>query len=178
MSAETTRPLLLIDVDGVLNPFRRPGPEWFRTKCSADGRSYNMLLNPAHGPKLLDLAATVGCDLVWATTWEHDANTEISPKIGLPELPVIEVDRDNRWRDRGVDVMFKTPHVADWVKGRPFVWLDDDLTDLDEAYLREHEGVGDFLVIHVDGQFGLTDGDLVEATVWLIEHGSPAGEQS
>ena len=169
------RPLLLIDVDGVLNPFRRPGPEWVKTKCSAGGRSYNMLLNPAHGPKLLDLAATVGCELVWATTWEHDANTEIGPKVGLPHLPVIEVDRDTQYLRRGGDIMPKTPHVADWVKGRPFVWLDDDLTNLDEKYLREHEGVGDFLVIHVDEQFGLTDGHLAEAAVWLTEHRDGSG---
>ncbi|MEV7013459.1 hypothetical protein AB0N02_43705, partial [Streptosporangium sp. NPDC051022] len=53
---EPRRPLLLIDVDGVLNAFRRPGPEWFKTKCTADGITYNMILNPTHGPKLLNVA--------------------------------------------------------------------------------------------------------------------------
>jgi len=164
------KPLLLIDVDGVLNPFRRPGPEWVKTKCSVDGRSYNVLLNPGHGKQLLDLAATVGCDLVWATTWEHDANTQIGPKVGLPHLPVIEVDRDNQHRHRYDDVRHKTPHVAEWVQGRPFVWLDDYLTERDEAYLRDHAGVGDFLIIHVDEYAGVTDANLDEAAVWLTEH--------
>ena len=26
---------------------------------------------------------------IWATTWEHEANTEIAPRLGLPQLPVV-----------------------------------------------------------------------------------------
>ncbi|MEV7014135.1 hypothetical protein AB0N02_47150, partial [Streptosporangium sp. NPDC051022] len=82
------------------------------------------------------------------------------------------VDRANR-PYRG-DVMFKTPHIADWVKGRPFVWLDDDLTARDEAFLTDHPGVGNFLIIHVDAEQGLTDDDLAEARSWLLIHGGGA----
>lgn len=172
----TERPLILLDVDGVLNPFRRPSPDWFKTKCSVDGRSYNVILHPGHGAKLLDLAAATGAELVWATTWEHDANTEIGPKIGLPELPVIDVDRDHQHLHLRDLVRHKTPHVADWVKGRPFVWFDDYLTHRDEEYLLAHEGVGDFLIIHVDDGLGITDDDLTEARAWLTHRPSATEE--
>jgi len=172
------RPLLLLDVDGVLNPFTRPGREWISTKCTADGRTYRLLLNPAHGPQLLKVAQETGCELVWATTWEHDANTQIAPKVGLPELPVIEVDRNNtNWPvNPHADVLFKTPHVAAYVNRRPFVWLDDDLTEADEEYLREHDNVGDFLIIHVRPASGLTSAHLEQAAAWLsgYRHGGEA----
>ncbi|MFF4417024.1 HAD domain-containing protein [Streptosporangium sp. NPDC001559] len=171
---EPLRPLLLIDVDGVLNAFRRPGPEWVKTKGIAGGRTFNLLLNPFHGPRLLDIAKETGCELVWATTWEHDANTQIGPQIGLPELPVIEVDRDNQLLHMGGRLMFKTPHVADWVRGRPFVWLDDDLTAADEKFLFQHPNVSDCLIIHVNGETGLTDDDFAEARSWLLTHGGGA----
>jgi len=51
------------------------------------------------GPAL----AALPCTLVWATTWQQDANTEIAPRIGLPHLPVSwpeptkADEREDRW---------------------------------------------------------------------------------
>jgi hypothetical protein len=42
-------------------------------------------LDPEHGRRL----SALPCELVWATTWMADANSEIAPRIGLPELPVV-----------------------------------------------------------------------------------------
>ena len=80
-------PLLLLDVDGVLSPTRRPTPDWRPHTVVADGVPHRLWLNPRHGPRLLDLARRCGAELVWATPWEHDANVEIAPRIGLPTLP-------------------------------------------------------------------------------------------
>lgn len=97
--------LLLLDVDGVLNPFAvtpTARPLGYRTyRYTPDGRWYSgrnvrrhqgvrVWLHPAHGARLRELAAAAGLDLAWATTWLHDANRFIGPAIGLPELPVIE----------------------------------------------------------------------------------------
>jgi hypothetical protein len=43
-------------------------------------------LDPADGRRLLGL----GCRLVWATTWMAEANEVISPRLGLPDLPVVD----------------------------------------------------------------------------------------
>lgn len=81
--------LLLIDVDGPLNPWAASGRTNQKngyTRYRIDG--YTVYLKRAHGQQLL--ALTDVFDLVWCTTWEHQANIEIGPRIGLPELPVIE----------------------------------------------------------------------------------------
>jgi hypothetical protein len=52
------------------------------------------------GPRLAELP----CTLVWATTWLADANTEIAPRLGLPDLPVVAgpeptgaQEREDQW---------------------------------------------------------------------------------
>ncbi|MEO3812659.1 HAD domain-containing protein [Sphaerisporangium sp. B11E5] len=160
----TQRPLVLLDVDGVLNPARRPTLRHRRHDVTLDGRTYRVLLNARHGRKLLALADAGGADLVWATTWEDHANTEIGPRVGLPPLPVIRVTGDPGSR---AGEHFKTRHVAEYVAGRPFVWFDDSLGIADWEYLKDHPGVGDFLLVEVDPEMGLTDRDLSHAGEWL-----------
>jgi hypothetical protein len=155
--------LILIDVDGVLNPWQRQGPQWEKHRAVADGTTWNVILNPDHGPMLLTLAAETGAELVWATTWDHDANREIGPRIGLPELPVIEV----RTHPGEPGVHPKTPPVAEYVNGRPFVWFDDDLTAADARYLKDHPGVGEHLIVHVGPRVGLTPKHAEMAAAWL-----------
>ena len=69
------RPYLLIDVDGVLNPFgavdRPRGFAWHELG------GYGVWLSRRHGEWLNGLAEWF--DLVWATTWEHDADLLIAP---------------------------------------------------------------------------------------------------
>lgn len=155
--------LILIDVDGVLNPWQKQGPHWQSHQAVSEIGTFHVILNPDHGPMLLQLAAETGAELVWATTWEHHANLSIGPLIGLPELPVIECNA-------GPDapgVHPKTPGVAEYVAGRPFVWFDDDLTAKDSRYLKAHPGVGEHLIVHVGPKKGLTPKHLELAAAWL-----------
>ncbi|MCG5220137.1 HAD domain-containing protein [Streptosporangium soli] len=158
------RPLLLLDVDGVLNPLGGKMRNFVTRECVVDGVPYRVHLSPAHGRKLLALAVETGAELVWATTWEHAANEWIGPCIGLPALPVIEMpalDRANQGE------MFKTPHIAAYAGRRPFVWFDDLTWEADVEFLRLHPGVDEFLLVHVDPRCGLTDDDLDQARTWL-----------
>lgn len=155
---------MLLDVDGVLNPVRRPSPRFRRFECVVEGEAYRLLLDPRHGAKLVALWRETGAALTWATTWGERANEEIGPRIGLPELPVVPI-LGAPSRPPGVNV--KTLHVARYVRRRPFVWFDDDLGPADLEYLDGHPDVGDFLLVDVDPRAGLGDGHLEEARRWL-----------
>ncbi|MBD0696069.1 hypothetical protein [Streptomyces sp. CBMA123] len=176
------RPVLLVDVDGPLNPdaakpHRRPAgyethrlmtPGWVaaeRRRLAAWGlphkapKPLRVWLNPGHGPALTALPF----DLVWATTWEEEANSFIGPLLGLPELPFIAWS-DPRPEPEG-GVFWKTPEVVAWARGRPFAWVDDNITDADRAWARAHHD-GPALLHHVDPKVGLTADDFARLTDW------------
>ncbi|MEV4569292.1 HAD domain-containing protein [Nonomuraea sp. NPDC049419] len=167
------KPLLLLDVDGVLNPMCRPSPDFRPYRCTIGAEVYTVYLNPRHGRRLLELALATGSELAWATTWEHHANEWIAPRVGLPSLPVIAVPPDTPPSEHGE--MFKTPHVAAYAGRRPFVWFDDQVWAEDEEYLRVHQGLTDFLLVHVDPARGLTSRDLGMAQEWLTLSGFSQG---
>mgnify|MGYP001056017370 CR=1 FL=1 len=164
------RPLILIDVDGVLNRLgRKRGVDrpWFQAEGMCDGETYPLVLNAQHGPKLLQLAEDTGAELVWATTWQEEANTQIAPLVGLPTLPAIDVERHRQLLGSDIPgVCRKTPYVAEYVGDRPFVWFDDDTTKWDQDYLSERCG-GPFRLVYVDRWDGLTDLDFADATRWF-----------
>lgn len=165
------RPLLYLDVDGPLNPYaarpeRRPDgytthrmtPEgwlgrhhpWERHRV----RPLRVWLNPGHGDELRELSDVF--DLVWATTWGGDANTLISPVLGLPELPV--VDWPGMFDESPDGTFWKTRHVLAHAAGRPFAWVDDELGDADRAYVATRHP-GSALLHRVDARHGLRPAD-------------------
>ncbi|MFC4373306.1 HAD domain-containing protein [Nocardia halotolerans] len=172
-----SKPLLYLDVDGVLNPWRakpekRPaGYETHRLTPAAWLAEYpspprrvkplRVWLNPEHGPKLLALGEVF--DLWWATTWEHDANTQIGPLIGLPELPVVEWRSTKRFGPDGV--FWKTAELVEHAAGRPFVWVDDDITVRDRRYVEQHHPAL-ALLHYVDPAKGLLDDDFDTLQAW------------
>ncbi|WP_439794479.1 hypothetical protein [Streptomyces agglomeratus] len=65
-------------------------------------------LNPDHGPALDALPF----DLVWATTWEEEANAYVAPVLGLPELPFIAWSSPRPVPGGGL--FWKTPEIVTW----------------------------------------------------------------
>lgn len=149
-----TRPLLFLDVDGTLLPFGGGVPVF-----GTDPNPLLSRLDPAHGPRL----AALPCDLVWATTWMDDANEVLSPRLGLPDLTVV------RWADESdVDglVHWKTRSLVGWAAGRPFAWVDDEITDADRDWVAGHHPAP-ALLHRVDARQGLTADDYVLLGIWM-----------
>ncbi len=140
------RPLLLVDVDGVLNPWQAIAcPDGFREYSFFPGE--RVLLSEGHGELLRSLSSSF--ELVWATAWEHKANRLICPVIALPELPVIEFPRI--WPDY---LFRKLPAVIESVGDRPCAWIDDEHQP--DHYIWARERRVPTLMVDIDPAEGLT----------------------
>ena len=149
----TARPLLLIDVDGVLNPYaaKEMPPGFVRHAFDVeDGRTVRPLLNPEHGAWLRELAADF--DLVWMTQWADQANEFVAPVLGLPPLPVIKPIV------RGLlnpSINKEYPAKA-FVKGRPFAWVEDGHGYLVRRWAQNRPRSRPALLIDTNPAVGLT----------------------
>ena len=164
MADQAEPPLLFLDVDGTLLPYggaRLPSApeEWDRWQDMSNPQLAK--LDPAHGPRLLALP----CLLMWATAWMGDANEVIAPLLGLPELPVTDLPDASEADEAGV-LHWKTRALVRAAAGRPFIWVDDEITDLDRAWVSRHHR-GQALLHRVDSMIGLTGTDFAVLDDWL-----------
>ena len=141
------KPHLLIDVDGVLNPLSNARlPRGF---AKYELLGFEVWLNPLHGTWLNGLA--VWYDLVWATTWEHDAPRLIAPRIGLHgQLDVIEFSRG------AAGTTWKLPDIERYVGDAPFAWIDDEIGE--DALAWAEARSEPTLLIRTDMSVGFTEG--------------------
>lgn len=139
-----------------------------RERLRAAGRPFKrakplrVWLNPAHGPALLDLPV----ELVWATTWEQEANEWISPVLGLPALPVVYWPEESARPAQEAGGLFrKTRTLTDYAAGRPFAWVDDQITMTDWRWCATQYPASTLLQ-HIHPARGLTVGDFATLDRW------------
>jgi hypothetical protein len=173
-----TKPLLLLDIDGVLCPFHwQTLPEGCRqidvvingTTCQ--GRYIDTLTVAFDERQLARLERLAEAfELVWATIWEEFANTKLAPLTGLPLLPVILIDASI---PSPVPVRFselmagntteKLGPVAAYVGERPFAWVDDQLRYDATDWAKERDATGlPTLLVRTDPRVGLTDAEVAQ----------------
>jgi hypothetical protein len=159
------QPILFLDVDGVLIPYGQ-------TETVPDSATVALLgpdsddwklarINPAHGPRL----SALGCELIWATGWEDQANEDIAPRLGLPRLPVVAWSSFDLGRG-STGLHWKTRDLLAYADGRPFVWVDDELRGPDRDWVARHHPAP-ALLHAIDPHVGLTDADIATITGWL-----------
>jgi hypothetical protein len=129
----STRPLLLVDIDGVLSlwgfePSRRP-PGVYAT---VEGIPH--FLSEQAARHLQALRAEF--DLVWCSGWEERANEHLPGLVGLGPFPHLEFDRHaaagtttpGHWKLGAIDA-----HVG----AQPLAWVDDAFNDACHAWAAE-----------------------------------------
>ncbi|WP_329110739.1 hypothetical protein OG792_17010 [Micromonospora sp. NBC_01699] len=150
-----TRPLLFLDVDGVLNPFDGPCPAGFVEHDLFPGEE-PIRIDPGHGAWITELAETF--DVTWATSWNEDANLVLAPLLGITALPVLTMP----------PVPFhpnaKVPLVAALARHRPTAWIDEAHTH--EARTWRDSRAAPTILVTADPAVGLTRAYVDQLLAW------------
>ena len=105
--------------------------------------------------------------MVWATTWMADANEVLAPRLGLPQLPVVDWPDDE---DDGGRLHWKTRRLVEWAEGRRFAWVDDEIRDADRIWVAANYSTP-ALLHRVDSRRGITNADYRAVAQWLKKEG-------
>ncbi len=122
------KPLLGLDVDGVLNAFASPYDLPTHTEAYVGG--YWVLLNTEDHPKWI-AELQEHFEIVWATMWTHNANEFIAPILDIGPFPVIDhnaIPESVDQRQLGSIDSLKIVTIDPFVGDRPFAWIDDDIS--------------------------------------------------
>lgn len=162
------RPLLLVDIDGVLSLFGPPaGPvpdpgrgRWHQVEGVA-----HFLSADAAG-HLTDLQAHY--DLVWCSGWEEKANEHLPHLLGVGPLPTLSFDRNPgrgraHWKLAAIDA-YAGPD-------RPVAWVDDALDDACRAWADERPGPTLLVVTASHAGLGEPEADALRA--WARHQAGP-----
>jgi hypothetical protein len=166
------RPILLLDVDGVLNSPRRDLPEGWR-QGSFNG--YRLSWDPSITARLRELHESGRVEIQWLTTWTTDADRLLAEPMGLPRGLKTHARADAAptgflgvfGGSSGWWKLTAAKEVAGAEPDRRIVWIDDDLAaqaDDTGDWLAAHPHV---LVIAPDLAVGLTHEQLDAVEEWL-----------
>src|SRR5918998_5926162 len=81
MGATGDRPILLLDVDGVLNAPRRQLPEGWQ---QGTFNGFRLSWDPTITARLRELHESGRVEIQWLTTWTTDADRLLAAPMGLP----------------------------------------------------------------------------------------------
>lgn len=142
-----TKPLLLLDIDGVLFPMG-PGPvgEDMYEAVLDDFRtiSYSALI-PGRLQRLSE-----SYRLVWGTSWGASANELVAPVLGIHPLPACDLLEF----DAPVGVTWKLPAIRSYLGERSGAWIDDEIGDDALKWAAERTQPGAF--VQADPRVGMT----------------------
>jgi hypothetical protein len=160
------KPLLLIDVDGVISLFgfdlKRPPAGSFH---SIDGIPH--YLSTKAGEHLLALADAF--DLVWCSGWEEKANEHLPHLLGLPaELPFLRFERS----PGRTNAHWKLAAIDSYAADRPLAWIDDAFNEACHAWADAR--LAPTLLVQTAPEQGFTSREAQQLVAWARVR-SPAG---
>lgn len=131
-------PVMLLDVDGVLNAWgpypgaskRKPrfNALWDcvmgRGVATCGDRGWTIKWAPPLIPRLLALYESGAAEIRWATTWAGDT-ADLERLLGLPAFPAAFDATGQHWTKVSQFKRRAAAHVQD-VEGRRLIWVDDN----------------------------------------------------
>jgi HAD domain in Swiss Army Knife RNA repair proteins len=167
----TPPPVLLLDVDGVLNALSPELPDgWQRGRF----RGYVLSWDPTVTARLRTWHEAGRVELQWLTTWTSDADALLAEPMGLPRGLRVHERADGpvgfSGRFGGLPGWWKlaaAQSVAESEPGRRIVWVDDDLADQAEDAGEWLAANPQVLVVAPALATGLTHDQLDTVEAWL-----------
>ena len=172
MASTEDVPILLLDVDGVLNTARADPPDGW---AQGTFNGYVLTWDPTVTARLRELHESGRVEIQWLTTWTTDADRLLAEPMGLPRGLVTHARADAApTRFAGVFggrsgwwKLTAAQAVAHAEPDRRIVWIDDDLA-VQAADTGEWLGARPHvLVVAPDLFVGLTHDQLDEIEAWL-----------
>lgn len=201
MTEQRLRPVVALDVDGVINAGGSPdrlGPGWelqrieippyhpclrvspFSAVRPERGMALTVNINSGlHGRWITRLQKYA--EVVWATTWEHAANYALAPLLGIAPLPVatsVEQVPPTQEQIDSIDIPgWKAMALDQLYPDQAVVWIDDS----NEAFSggawqgAPHRQAGTArLALTADPEYGLADEWMDTAVEFVRAHRRPS----
>ena len=168
----TPPPILLLDVDGVLNAARMDPPDGWRQGIF---NGFLLSWDPTITARLRELHESRRVELQWLTTWAGNADLLLAEPMGLPrglKTHAREGAAPTGFLGelRGVSGWWKLPmaqRVAEAEPDRRIIWIDDDLAEQAAETGEWLAANAHVLVVAPDLFTGLTHEQLDEIEAWL-----------
>lgn len=158
----SNKPLLLVDIDGVLSLWgfasnERPDGTWH----SVEGIPH--FLSGTAAAHLHDLAEWF--DPVWCSGWEERAGEHLPALIGVPELPHLSFDRIGPAHPKA-NAHWKLAAIEQHAGHRPLAWIDDALDQRCETWAAARRATAPTLLVRTDPATGLTSAHVQQLRGW------------
>jgi hypothetical protein len=153
-----SRPVLAIDVDGVISLFgfdEPPTHDVARFEL-IDGMVHCISL--AAGERLRRLGEFY--EMIWATGWEEKANDYLPNVLGVPELPVLNFKGAARFGS----AHWKLAPLDKYGEGRPVAWIDDSFDE--SCYEWARKRANPTLLVPTESAIGLEEGHTEALIDW------------
>jgi hypothetical protein len=153
-----SRPLLAVDVDGVISLFDFEDPPDSSTARFEliDGTVHCISL--VAGDRLRRLAELY--DLVWASGWEASANRYLPRLLGIPEIPHLSFNGAAEFGTAD----WKLGPLGEYARGRSLAWIDDSFNERCYEWARERDEPT--LLIPTISHVGLEEVHVDALTAW------------
>jgi hypothetical protein len=166
------KPLLMVDIDGVLSLFGFPHDPPEGSWHSIDGIPH--FLSAAAARHLLALVSLF--ELVWCSGWEEKADEYLPHLLGLPRgLPHLSFERGaaageslhGHWKLAAIDAYAGT---------RPLAWVDDCINDACRSWANARRAPT--LLVRTSPAQGLTKQEAVQLRAWTPYSSTTSGTSS